>query len=505
MLSIIYLILGIAAGAGAGYYIRTVIVSKNVNSAEQKAEAVITEARKKEKEILLQANDKALHIIDDGKREEQQRRTELQQYQQRLEKRESTFDQKLLELENKQQHLDHKTKEVEEQKEHILKIKQDQLEKLERIAGLTKDDAQKALMTNVELQYKDDLLARMKKLQEENASELERKAKNMLALTIARTSLSHVSEFTTTTVDLPSEDMKGRIIGKEGRNIRALEHLTGCEIVIDDTPNTIIISGFSPIRRHVAKRSLETLISDGRIHPGRIEDAVEQAKKNIAAEIKKAGEDALYERGITGVDPKLVQILGRLKFRTSYGQNVLQHSMEVSYISELLARELGADVNVCKKGGLFHDIGKAVDHEVQGGHPEIGYDIMIKFGFPEEMAYMSPAHHEDAPKTLEGVIVKIADAISGSRPGARNDSSEQYLQRLEELEGIATRHEGVQKAYAIQAGRELRVFVSADQIDDLGAQKMARDIAKSIESEMTYPGEIKVTLIREKRVIEVAR
>lgn len=497
--------MGAATGLAIGYGIRSVIVRKNVEGAERKAESILTDARSKEKEILLQAKDKALKVIDDAKREEQQRRAELHQLQQRLEKRESTFDQKLLELEAKQQQAQAKEKEAEILKEQVAAIKKEQVEKLEKIASLSMDDAKTALITTVESQYKDDLLARMKKLQEENSAELERKAKHLLALTIQRASLSHVSEFTTTTVDLPSDEMKGRIIGKEGRNIRALEHLTGCEIVIDDTPNALTISGFSPIRRHVAKRALESLIQDGRIHPGRIEEAVDQAKKNIALEIKKAGEDALYERGITGVDPKLVQILGRLKFRTSYGQNVLMHSMEVSHISELLARELGADVNVCKKGGLFHDIGKAVDHEVQGGHPEIGYDIMIKFGFPEEIAYMSPAHHEDAPKTLEGVIVKIADAISGSRPGARNDSSEQYLQRLEELEGIATRQEGVVKAYAIQAGRELRVFVNTEHIDDLAAQKLARDIAKQIEAELAYPGEIKVTLIREKRITEYAR
>ncbi|MBI4281173.1 HDIG domain-containing protein, partial [Candidatus Uhrbacteria bacterium] len=286
-----------------------------------------------------------------------------------------------------------------------------------------------------------------------------------------------------------------------------IEQLTGTEIIVDDTPSVIAISGFSPVRRQVAKRALDKLIADGRIHPGRIEEAVEESKKELALEMKKAGEDALYELGIgiAGIDPKLVQILGRLKFRTSYGQNVLTHSMEVARISAMLAEELGGNVSVCKKGGLFHDIGKAVDHDMQGAHPEIGYNIMKKFGFPEEVAYQSIAHHEDKPKTLEGVIVKAADAISGARPGARKDTLEQYVQRLEELEGVAMGFPGVEKVYAIQAGREIRVFVEPKAVDDFAASKLARDIATKIESELQYPGEIKVTLIRETRVVEYAR
>ncbi|MCX6746033.1 MAG: ribonuclease Y, partial [Candidatus Parcubacteria bacterium] len=335
--------------------------------------------------------------------------------------------------------------------------------------------------------------------------EIDKKAKDIIALAIQRCSISHAQEITTTTVDLPNDEMKGRIIGREGRNIRTIEQLTGVEIVVDDTPMAITISGFSPIRRQVAKRALATLISDGRIHPGRIEEAIETAKREIALEIKKSGEDALFEMGITGIDPKLVQILGRLKFRTSYGHNVLLHSLEVSHLAGLLAEELGADVTVAKKGGLFHDIGKAVDHEVKGGHPEIGYDILKKFNLPEEIAYMCIAHHEDMPKTLEGIIVKVADAISGARPGARKDTYERYLQRLEELENVANAFAGVQKSYAIQAGREIRVFVMPEEIDDLSAAKLAQDIAHKIEEELKYPGEIKVNVIREMRVTEYAR
>jgi ribonuclease Y len=299
--------------------------------------------------------------------------------------------------------------------------------------------------------------------------------------------------------------MKGRIIGREGRNIKTLENQLGVDIVVDDTPESIIVSGFSPIRRQVAKVALEKLIADGRIHPGRIEEAIETAKQEIALEIKKAGENAAYEVGVAGLDPKLVQILGRLTFRTSYGQNVLQHSIEVAQLSALLAEELGANVSLAKKAGLLHDLGKAVDHEVEGTHPEIGYNILKKFGLPEEVAKPALEHHLDQPSTLEGLIVKVADAISGARPGARKDSYENYIQRLSELEDTAKTFEGVDKVYAIQAGREIRVFVEPTKIDDWNAQKLAREIANKIEQELKYPGEIKVNVIRETRTIEYAR
>ena len=299
--------------------------------------------------------------------------------------------------------------------------------------------------------------------------------------------------------------MKGRIIGREGRNIKTLENLLGVEIIVDDTPETIIVSCFSPVRRAVGKLVLEKLIADGRIHPGRIEDTIEEAKKEIALEIKKAGEDAAYEAGVAGLDPKLIQVLGRLKFRTSYGQNVLQHSIEVAHLSVLLAEELGADVNIARKGGLLHDIGKAVDHEVEGTHPEIGYNILKKFGLPEEVAKISIEHHEDHPTNLEGLISKVADAISGARPGARKDTYENYIQRLTELEDTAKAFEGVEKVYAIQAGREIRVFVEPEKVDDWNSQKLAREIANKIEQELKYPGEIRVNVIRETRMIEYAR
>jgi len=504
---IVFLVSAVAVifGFAAGYVVRKTLAKREAENIEAKVENLIKEAKNKQREILLQAKDKALKIIDDAKNEERQRRKEMSHLQQRLEKRESAFDQKLLDLENRQQKLFDKAKEVEQVKEKINKIKEEQLQKLEKIAKMTKDQAKEVLLENTEKLIKEDILARIKKIQQEGQEEIDKKAREILSIAIQRCSIPQAQEITTTTVDLPNDEMKGRIIGREGRNIRTIEQLTGVEIVVDDTPMAITISGFSPIRRHVAKRSLESLISDGRIHPARIEEAIETAKKEIAMEIKKAGEDSLYEMGITGIDPKLVQILGRLKFRTSYGHNVLLHSLEVAHIAGLLAEELGADVTVAKKGGLFHDIGKAVDHEVKGGHPEIGYDIMKKFNMPEEIAYICIAHHEDNPKTLEGIIVKVADAISGARPGARKDTYERYLQRLEELENVANSFEGVQKSYAIQAGREVRVFVIPDDIDDLAAVKTAQKIAHKIEEELKYPGEIKVNVIREMRVTEYAR
>ena len=355
------------------------------------------------------------------------------------------------------------------------------------------------------MRMKDELLHRIRKLENEASETLEKKAKEMLTTVIERCAAAHTVETTTTNVNLPNEEMKGRIIGREGRNIKVIERLTGVEIIIDDTPEVITISAFNPVRRQLAKKTLDKLMEDGRIHPGRIEKTIEEVKRDLALDIKKTGEEAAYKAGVIGLDNKLLQILGRLKFRTSYGQNQLQHALEVSYLSGLLAFELGANVSVCKKGGLLHDIGKALDHEIQGSHPDIGYDLMLKFGLSEEVAYMSIAHHEDKPKTLEGLVVKIADAVSGSRPGARRDTLEKYIQRLTELEDTAKSFSGVEKVYAIQAGKEIRVFVSSEKISDLEATKLARDIANKIEEELKYPGEIKVNVIRETRVIEYAR
>ncbi len=492
-------------GFFVGYWIRKKTTKSRIKSSEAKAEKLISEAKAKQAEILLHAEEKALVTIKEAKQEEEKRRQDINNLQARLEKRENVFSQKLLELQEKQQQLYDKVGKVEEVKEKINKIKEEQLEKLGKIAKMTKDEAREVLMRNVEEQTKDDLMSRINKLEKESAEVLEEKGRDLISQAIQRLASSCTAELTTTNVDIPNDEMKGRIIGREGRNIKVIEQLTGTEIIVDDTPNAITISGYSLIRRHVAKRALDRLILDGRIHPTKIEEAIEEARKELALDIKKAGEESLYEIGITGFDPKLVQIIGRLKYRTSYGQNALQHSMEVAHLSALLAEELGADVTLAKKGGLLHDIGKAVDHEVQGTHPEIGRNIAKKFGLPEEIIAPIETHHDDKPRGLISVIVKTADAISSARPGARHDTYERYIQRLEELEKIASSFEGIEKSYAIQAGREVRVFVTPEEVDDLKAHNLARDIAKKIEDELKYPGEVKVNVIREMRVTEYAR
>lgn len=501
----LFYLLALAIGLASGYFWHKKQAHLQIGSAEGKAEKILNEARGKQKKYELEAQEKALKIIEEAKREENQRRKEINDLQHRLEQRENSFSQKLLDLQDKQQKLYDKVNEVQEIKEKIKEIKEEQLAKLEKIAQLNQEEAKGILIKNIEERYAADLVIRMNKLQNEASEAIDDKAKHLLAGAMQRLVSGYTPELTTTTVDLPSDEMKGRIIGREGRNIKSIEQLTGVEIIVDDTPNAITISGFSLIRRHVAKKTLDYLIKDGRIHPTKIEEAVETAKKEISLDIKRAGEEAMYEVGVTGFDPKLVQILGRLKYRTSYGQNALRHSIEVAHLSALLAEELGADVTIAKKGGLLHDIGKAVDHEIQGNHNEIGRDIAKKFNLPPEIIAPIETHHEDNPPTLISVIVKVADAISSARPGARHDSHENYLQRLEELEKIASSFEGVDKSYAIQAGREVRIFVSPDKIDDYKAQILASDIAHKIEQELKYPGEIKVNVIRETRVIEYAR
>lgn len=504
---IFVIILAVSAPAGMliGFYAHKQYSMNKANSAEAKAQNIIREADAKKKELILQAKDRAMEIVEATKREEARGKSELKSLQQRLEKRESLFDQRLLDLENRQQKVTARAGEVEKIREQIQKIRQDQLQKLEKIGGLSRDEAKKVLMDHIEQTMQDDLMQRIRKLENTQQEEFEMKARNILSTVIQRCAASHAAESTTTTVTLTSDEMKGRIIGREGRNIRALEQLTGVEIIVDDTPEVIVISGFSPIRRHLAKRALENLMADGRIHPARIEEAVQISKQELVRDIQKAGEEALYEAGITGIDPKLVQIVGRLKYRTSYGQNVLRHSIEIAHLAAMLAEELDGDPALARKAGFFHDIGKAVDHEVQGTHTEIGANILHKFNFSEAVIKAAMQHHDDRPETLEGVIVKSADAISGARPGARKDTYEQYIQRLDELEKVAADFSGVERVYAIQAGREVRIFVSPEKISDFEAHNLARDIAKQIEAELKYPGEIKVHVIRETRVVEYAR
>jgi len=502
---ILVAVVGTGGGMLVGWIGRKSWASKQIETAEAKLQQLILHTKNKQKDLMMEAKDKAMKILDKAKNEAEEERKELRHIQSRLEKRENLFDQKLINLEEKQQQIYDKTARLEQAKKEILKIKEEQMAKLEKVAALTKEQAKQVLLDNSENEIKEELVQRIKKVQATTNEELEQESKNLLSKVIQRVASPHTAETTTTVVNLPSDEMKGRIIGREGRNIKTLEQLTGVEIIVDDTPEAIVISGFSPIRRHLAKRTLEKLIQDGRIHPGRIEETIEAAKKDLALDMKKTGEEAAYEVGIAGLDPKLIQIIGRLKYRTSYGQNILRHSVEVANLSALLAQELGANVADAKKGGFLHDIGKAVDHEIQGTHPEIGKDIGKKFKLSENVINCIAYHHEDDVPTIETLIVKVADAISGARPGARKDTYENYLQRLSELEDVAKSFEGVDKTYAIQAGREVRVFVVPEQVDDLGAIKLAKGIAKKIEEELKYPGEIKVNVIRENRVIEYAR
>lgn len=498
-------IVSLTIGVVVGWMIRHARATSNKNSAEAKAELLLKEAKTKQQEILLGAKEKAMVVMEDIKREEQERRGELQQRQERLEQRENLFDQRLLEIEQKKELLQGKMGDVEKVKEEILEIKKEQFAKLERVAGLDREHAKEILLKNVEKDVGEELESRLQKLEKETQGTFDDRARQILTEAIQRCGMSHAAETTSTVLNLPNDEMKGRIIGREGRNIKRIEELTGVEIIVDETPESILISAFSPIRRHLAKRALERLIEDGRIHPAKIEETVELVKQELKNDIRRAGEEALYEVGITGIDPKLIQMLGRLRYRTSYGQNVLRHSIEVAILASMIAESLGADVTMCRKGGLFHDIGKALDHDIQGTHPEIGRDIGRRFGFAQKLSDAAFCHHDDRPPTIEAIIVKVADAISGGRVGARKDSYEQYVQRLEDLENTARTFDGVEKAYAIQAGREVRVFVHPEKIDDYGAYQLAKNIARKIESELRYPGEIRVNVIRETRIIEYAR
>lgn len=505
MINYILIVVGLAVSMGMGYFIRLQIAQRQAESAEARAKEIISKAKAKQQEMFFKAREEALKVIEKAKKEENERRRELKQLEGRLESRQSLFDKKLLELEEKQTEAEQTKKRLEDAKEKIKAIYDQAKQELERVAGMTSEEAKQELLEGLEKEIKEDILERIKKLEKYGSEEIEKKTKELIASVIERHAAGHTAEVSTSSVTLPSDELKGRIIGREGRNIKVIEKLTGVEIIVDDTPETVLVSAFNPIRRQLAKRVIEKLIIDGRIQPARIEKVVEETKAELSKEIKKAGEEAAYEIGVAGLDQKLIFLLGRLKFRTSYGQNVLQHSLEVANLSGMLASELGANVSVAKKAGLLHDIGKAVDFEVQGTHPELGKQLGKKYNLSEEVIIPIATHHDDHPPTLEAVIVKVADAISGARPGARRVSYEEYLKRLEELEDLAKGFKGVEKVYAIQAGRELRVFVSPEEIDDLSAHKLAKNIADRIEEELKYPGEIKVTLIRENRIIEYAR
>ncbi len=502
----IAVLLALIFGLAGGYIIRQVLAALRATHAESKAQSIISDARSKAQDVLLEAKNSALKALEESKKEEKDRLAQLSRIENLLTRKESELEQRSKELGQEKDVLRSKADEIRTIKADIDQTRSRQITELERIAGLNRETAKTELVSKLEEEYKDELYKRVRKLETENRDEFEKKAREIVTLAVQRYAGSHIGDSMTTVVNLPSDEVKGKIIGKEGRNIKAIERLTGVDIIIDDTPEALIVSGFDPVRRQIAKLAIDKLIADGRIHPAKIEEMVEKAKNEINDKIREAGEAALFETGVGVVDPKLTYLLGRLAFRTSFGQNVLLHSVEMTHIAGMLASELGADVSLAKKGALFHDIGKAVDHEVQGTHVEIGRKILQKFNMDPKVVQAMEAHHDEYPYAiLEARIVQAADAISGARPGARKDSVEIYLKRLEDLERIANSFEGVEKTYAIQAGRELRIFVTPTRVDDLGAIKLAKDVARKIEEEMKYPGEIKVNVIRETRAIEHAR
>ena len=496
----------LVVGSILGYYTRQTIAKKQAGTIEAKLNKLVSQAKEEAKETLLMAKEKVNKISEEVKTDERERQKQLGRLEERLIKKEQNIEQKDNQLEADYVNFKIKVQKVKKIKENLINLKEEQLSKLEKIANLSQEQAKTELLSNVEKEHQQVLIERLKRLEEEGKEELNKKAQKITALAMQRYAASQVSEITSTAVDLPNDDLKGRIIGKEGRNIKTLEKLTGVEILIDDTPGAIIVSGFDPIRRQIAKIALEKLLLDGRIQPARIEEAVVKANQEISEKIQEAGQAAVYDVGLAGLNPQLIKVLGRLRFRTSYGQNVLLHSLEVAHLAGAIASELGANVDLAKKAGLFHDIGKAVDHEIQGSHVEIGKRILKKFDIDEEVITAMQAHHEEYPyESLEAIIVQVADTISGARPGARKDTLEAYLKRLEELENIANSFKGVEKAYAIQAGREIRVFVQPEEIDDTAAHKLAKEIAGQIQQELKYPGEIKVNVIREIRTVEYAR
>lgn len=496
----------LAIGSIFGYFTRQSIAKRDYQNIEAKLQKRITECKTEAEQILTKAKEKALKIIESTKKEIDERQEKILRTERLLLKRENILDERIANFEQGEKGFREKVEKLKEIKENIKNLEKEAQVKLEKVSGLSREEAKNELLENLKKEYQKEILERMKKLESEGWERFEAKAKELLTLAIQKCALSQAQEITTTIVALPSEEIKGRIIGKEGRNIRTLEKLTGAEILVDETPEIVVISAFDPIRREIAKIALEKLILDGRIQPARIEETVQKAEAEITSQIKKAGEQAVYDTGIINLHPKLIQLLGRLKFRTSYGQNVLLHSIEVAHLAETLASELGVNSKVCLKAGLLHDIGKAVDQQIEGSHVDIGIKILEKFGVEKEVISAMKSHHEEYPyEDLEAILVQVADQISGARPGARKESLENYLKRLSELEAIATSFPGINKAYAIQAGREIRVFVKPEEIDDFQAKKLAREIADKIETELKYPGEIKVNVIRESRVIEYAK
>ncbi len=507
-LKLVAVLLSIAgvAGVAIGYYLRLIISLGKKGSMELEIKEMLLTAKEEAKRITTEADTKSKKFIEEAKKEVREKEEKIQQTESRLIKKEDLLDKRQADIDKEVELIKEKVSEIKTIKERADKLEQEKALALEKVAKMSTDEARETLIKTVEKNSEQDLLVRIQKFEQSGEEILEKKAQDILATSIQRLANSVASDVMSTSITITSDDIKGKIIGKEGRNIKAFERMTGVEVIVDDTPGTITISSFDPVRRHVAKVALEELIKDGRIQPAKIEKVVQEAQDSINKTIKEKGEQAAYECGVIGLDPRIILILGRLHFRTSYGQNVLQHSIEMAHIAGMIAEEIGANVAVAKAGALLHDLGKALDHEVSGSHVEIGRRILQKFGASDEIVKAMQAHHEEYPyETVESRIVQTADAISGARPGARHDSIENYLKRLGDLEAIANGFQGVEKSYALAAGREIRIFVTPEKITDLEAKNMARDIALKIERDLKYPGEIKVTIIRETRVIDFAR
>ena len=493
-------------GVGAGFGASTVLTKKKIGSAEDQAKKELSKAKKEATKLVDEAREEAGKIADTARKDEQTRRKELKELEDRLIQRETNFDKKLDELDRRTENLRKGEDEVEQLKNEIRDIRTKQQEKLEKVAKLSKADAADKLMQMTERDIKNDLLGLVNKLQNEAKDNAEEKAGLIIVQAMERMASEVTAERTITSVKLEDEEMKGRIIGKEGRNIQALQRATGVDIMVDDTPGYIVLSSFDPVRREVARQALELLLKDGRVHPGRIEEVVAKAQKNVEKDVIRAGEDAAREVGVIGIPKEILHLLGELRYRTSYGQNVLKHSTEMAHIAGMIAEELGANVKIAKYAALVHDLGKALTHKIEGKHHHISGEMLRKYGAPEEIALAAEQHHDDVEATTtEALIIRVVDAISAARPGARNISAENFGERMKELENIANGFKGIEKSYAISAGREVRVFVQPQQIDDLSAIKLARDIATKIESSMQYPGTIKVNVIRETRAIEFAK
>ena len=499
-------LVGVVIGVIGGYLVQQRIRQSRVESAERSAAHILNEADRRQKELLLEAKEEAIRFKQQAEAELRERRNEVQRSERRVVQKEENLDRKLESLEQRQKNLSNKERDLEEAQKQVLTLEEERKQELERLSSLTAGEAREMLLAQIELEIRDEANRRLRQIEQEVKEEADERSRKIIATAMQRLTSEVVSEATVSVVPLPSEDMKGRIIGREGRNIRALEHVTGVDVIIDDTPDAVTLSSFDPVRREIARITLTKLLTDGRIHPARIEEMAEKARKEIDVSIKEAGEQALVEASCPGLHPEIVRTLGRLKYRYSYGQNQLKHAVETANLAAMIAHELGANVEVARRGGLLHDLGKAIDHEVEGTHAALGAELARRHGVHPAVVHCIEAHHEEVePATVESVITIVADAISGSRPGARRESMENYLKRLEALEAVANGFPGVEKSFAIQAGREVRIIVKPEEVDDLGAARMAKEISKRIEESLDYPGQVKVTVIRERRSIEYAK